>query len=157
MLKFLNKGVSTTLALGIVLVLAIVAGLFAIKQSQNIEEGPSTTVEMTKKENPYIKLTYPKGGERFTVGDTIDITWESSGIDNIDIAYKREGSGAEVNGWIAKDVPASQNSFAWLTTKDIFPGPEYQGALLEILVHESPFPAGTSQPAESSGWFAVNR
>ncbi len=158
MFKLLNRGVSTTLALGIVLILAILAGLFTIKQSQNIEEeGPFTMVEMTENSSPYIKVTSPAGGETFTVGDTVDVSWESSGVDTIDIGYKREGSGAEIDGWIAKDVTASQDSYSWTTTDEIFPGPEYQGATLELLIHESPFPEGTSQSAESSGWFIIKR
>lgn len=42
-----------------------------------------------------ITVTYPNGGESFTTGDNINITWESTNVENVDIQYSTNSG----TGW----------------------------------------------------------
>ncbi|MCB9500256.1 MAG: hypothetical protein H6690_03295, partial [Erysipelotrichaceae bacterium] len=40
---------------------------------------------------PFIKITFPTGGETFTEGETIPITWESENVDSVMITFQYNG------------------------------------------------------------------
>ncbi len=61
---------------------------------------------------PSISLLSPNGGERWDVGSTYDITWNSSGVNEVRIEYSIDGG---IN-WllIPATIPAAGGSFPWL-------------------------------------------
>ena len=56
-----------------------------------------------------LTLTSPNGGEEWTAGTTFDITWTSSGIENVSLLWRKD----DTLRWIAiqSNVPAGQGSF----------------------------------------------
>ena len=58
-----------------------------------------------------LSLTSPAGGEDWEVGSVHNITWTSTGVDNINIQYSTNG-GISWELWIVS-VPASNGSYAW--------------------------------------------
>lgn len=58
---------------------------------------------------PTITLLNPVGGEIFTEGQTIIISWTSTGVNAVDISFS-DGDGG---GTIALNVPANQNFYMW--------------------------------------------
>jgi hypothetical protein len=65
-------------------------------------------VETTKKEEPYIKIISPNGGEEWEEGKTHTIKWESSGVNKINIEY---GDGK--SWYIVRDYPAGSGEYPW--------------------------------------------
>ena len=66
------------------------------------------TENAVEKEKPYIKILSPNGGEQWIVGETYDITWESSGIEEVSI--ETTGTGHHK---ILGIVDADDKKFAW--------------------------------------------
>ena len=59
-----------------------------------------------------ITVTAPNGGERWTLGDTVTITWTASDIGG-DVRILLLGSGGTLIGTIASAVPVTPGSFSW--------------------------------------------
>ncbi|MCH8986977.1 hypothetical protein IIA94_02310 [Patescibacteria group bacterium] len=77
------------------------------------------------------------------VGSTYNITWESTGIDKIDIGYRRDND-AEIMGWIGQDVPALQGRYSWTIPEEVlrsFNGYRDQD-VFRIVIGKSPVPTG---------------
>jgi len=58
-----------------------------------------------------ILVTTPAGGEALSVGQTVDITWSSGGVTDIDIELSRDGG----SSWeaVAAAIPATDGAHAW--------------------------------------------
>ncbi len=68
-----------------------------------------------------LQLTYPNGGECFTPGQTVTITWIGSGYDHVAIGYRKESQGAPLPYALAPADwniahPAFGSSYNWNTT-----------------------------------------
>jgi len=157
MINFFKKGISTPIAIGIILVLAVLVGGFTIWQYSEMNDEIDEEELGSEEIESYLKILSPNRGEELLIGDTVVITWEFSGIDKIDIGYRREGSGAEVNGWIGKNVSTSQDSYSWTITEGVFPGPEYKQGSFEIIIQETPFQFSKSKSDKSDSYFTIVR
>lgn len=93
-----------------------------------------------KLEEPYIKVLSPNGGEEWNIGNTYTIKWNSNGVEKIDIGYKKEGSGVDINGWIGEEVSASLGEYSW-NIPNIF-SPENNKGWFYIIIAEHPYLAG---------------
>jgi hypothetical protein len=62
-----------------------------------------------------LSLTQPNGGEAYTGGDEIEITWQSSGISNLQIEYTLDNG----QNWIELEaaVDASAGNYLWTTSE----------------------------------------
>lgn len=60
---------------------------------------------------PSINLLYPNGGETFRVGNQYDISWNSIGVDNVNIYLELNGGATE--SLIASNVPANLGYYSW--------------------------------------------
>ena len=75
--------------------------------------GGGTSVECSANKtntSSSIKVLSPNGGETFYWGETYNITWESSGIEKVNISLQFEDSGGI---GLALNVPASSGMFSW--------------------------------------------
>jgi hypothetical protein len=61
-----------------------------------------------EKEEPYIKILSPNGGEEWKEGKTYTIKWESSGVNKVNIEY---GDGK--SWYIEQDYPAETGEYSW--------------------------------------------
>ena len=63
-------------------------------------------------DNASIQVTTPNGTENWRVGDTHQITWNSSDVDNVKIEYSIDNG----TSWTAiiNDTPAPSGSYAWM-------------------------------------------
>lgn len=61
---------------------------------------------------PFVRLTYPNGGETFTVGDVINITWESNKMETCTLGWSNAPGSLN---WIdnAPVIPGAQKSYTW--------------------------------------------
>ena len=59
---------------------------------------------------PSVRITYPNGGEIFTVGDVIQINWESNRANRCSLGHS---IGPDTLDWIATDLPGTQKSLTW--------------------------------------------
>jgi hypothetical protein len=67
--------------------------------------------ELTGQTQPTITVTSPNGGETWAQGSTHNITWTSSGVDNVMIELDKNSL---VTGWhLIYSVPASAGSYSW--------------------------------------------
>ncbi len=71
--------------------------------------------------NPSITVTSPNGGETWKVGETHNITWNSTGMTKVAINLK-DYSGANHNYGIASGVTASLGSYSWTVPDNTFVG-----------------------------------
>jgi hypothetical protein len=53
----------------------------------------NSCVSVGEKEESYLHLTSPKGGEKICIGDDFIIQWESKGLETVGISLKKERSG----------------------------------------------------------------
>ena len=101
MLKFLNKGISTPIAIAVILLLAVSVGGFTLWQDSETKKEPVKQLEeeITKTEKavfseeniekegtskeykPYIEVLSPNGGEKWVEGERYIITWEQRGLE----------------------------------------------------------------------------
>lgn len=65
---------------------------------------------------PMITVTSPNGGETFTEGDTVEITWISANVTTIAIEV---ATGGKPLGILTEGVPASDGSFTWVIPDDL--------------------------------------
>lgn len=72
---------------------------------------------------PYIKVISPNGGERWEIGKTYDIKWQSSGLETIEINLYNSSSGTAYG--IADDIQASLGSYSWIISNNIPKGSNY--------------------------------
>lgn len=61
-------------------------------------------------EPAFLRITYPNGGEAFTVGDPVQIRWESSKMDRCQLVQSERGGGFE----IASSVDTAARSYEWV-------------------------------------------
>jgi cysteine-rich repeat protein len=87
---------------------------------------------------PFIKVTSPNGGEQWLPGSTHQITWNSSGVDRVNIyLYKNYGGFPQymtlltVNGNTSVPAPASSGSFSWTIPAGITLGNDYKIGVLD--------------------------
>jgi len=78
-------------------------------------------------DDPLITLTSPKGGETFSVGSSMTITWNQTNVDTVWIGYKSCPSCLD---WIVAnhkvDLSATTGSYTWTIPSHITPGNNYQ-------------------------------
>ncbi len=75
--------------------------------------GTTTVFPVCESVLPYIKVTYPEGDEYFVSGTSIDITWDSRGVNEVSILlYGEDGNLVRP---IAIHIPASNHSYKWTT------------------------------------------
>lgn len=125
--KFLNKGISTPIAIGIILVLAVLVGGFILWQRPDIEDESFTEQELETVEEvePYIEVLSPNGGEEWLVGNDYTIKWQSGGIEKVSIWFYMPTP--PPGGWppgasklIAKDYSADREEYVFNFTKDYY-------------------------------------
>lgn len=92
----------------------------------------------------YVVVTAPNGGELFGVGDNTNITWQSSGIANVDIDFSTNNG----QSWssVATNVSASSGSYSWTV-------PSAASANCKIKVSS---PSKSFLEDESNGVFTIN-
>jgi len=76
-----------------------------------------------EKEIPFVTITSPNGGEKWIIGNTYNITWNSAGVENVNIEIERGKT--EENPLYKKVVsffPASGGKYSWTIPTDINPG-----------------------------------
>ena len=78
----------------------------------NFVIGQNSLKEIKPKTSKYLKLLYPIGTESFEKGETINIEWESKGVQSIKIDYLQDDK------WISiiDDYPASLKNYKWTGT-----------------------------------------
>lgn len=59
---------------------------------------------------PTVRITYPNGGETFTVDDVVQIEWDSNRVDRCSVGHSIS---PDTLDWIATDLPGSQKSYTW--------------------------------------------
>ena len=119
-------------------------GFFARQYLSEQKEEVKITEQGTEDEvaqTPYIKLILPNGGEQLVVGNAYNITWDSSGIDKVDIGYRRDND-AEIMGWIGQQISASEGSYNWTVTEEVFWGDTVQQDSFQIVIGKSSFGPG---------------
>jgi len=106
----------TTLLVGIIIIVVAVIAVGGVLAYQYFSTKTQPVVQTQQNQNknnqtaqPSINVTSPKGGETWKIGETYNITWNSSGLNNINIGTSAGGS----NLVIASGVVASQGSYAW--------------------------------------------
>lgn len=62
---------------------------------------------------PTIHVTAPNGGEHFTAGDSIDITWSATDADKVRIDYRSTKATLGLWTMIATNIPASAGTYRW--------------------------------------------
>ncbi len=60
-----------------------------------------------------VTITSPNGGESYTVGDPVDITWSTSSTANCSIYYQTEESGPFTSYYVGNVSNASVESYSW--------------------------------------------
>ena len=99
---------------------------------------------------PFVRLTYPNGGETFTAGDIIQITWESNRANRCSLGHSL---GEGTLDWIATDLPGTQKSFAW-TVKSW--GSTFQSQQQKIYILCNSIVPTTQLSDYSDAFFTVN-
>ena len=103
------------------------------------------TEKEIKKEEPYIKLLFPKGEEVLETDKSYEIKWDSRGLEKIDIGIV----GGQIVGpywtgsYIIRDIDASLGKYYWTIPSDS----SYVGNYWRVFVGELPL--------EKSGYFKV--
>ena len=72
----------------------------------------NVTVTVLAATQPSITVTSPNGGETFVVGQTININWTSSGVNNVNVYLVAEG-GSDVAASVAQNISASLGTYSW--------------------------------------------
>ena len=100
---------------GVVTLYATGAGSSATKPAWNF--APDFSVNVSGDATPTIALTYPKGGESWTIGTIQNILWSSANISNVGIDFSSD-NGTSWNSIIAS-TPATISSYAWTVPNSI--------------------------------------
>jgi len=156
----LNKGISTPIAIGIVLILVVLVGGFTWLQYGEIwrEVSELPEVELPEKElytgKPYIKVISPSGGENWIIGNTYDIIWESKGYHGMVyitlINEERDWACRLTSGYISVE----EGKYSWEVDANIC-STLYPGDKFKIKVNEE---EGMSIPRldnESDDYFSI--
>lgn len=133
------------------IVLAVFTGGFLLLRSVGKETEPTDDSNIKKEGRRYLKVVSPDGGEKFTIGDRIQIDWESKGVNNINIGWVEN----ETNRWIAKDIPTSQGSYTWTASEGVLSDTWDQRVVLKIIIQEAPFESGVSLFDRSDGLITI--
>ncbi|MHB9030352.1 MAG: GPI anchored serine-threonine rich family protein, partial [Candidatus Latescibacterota bacterium] len=109
----------------------------------------STGLTVSPSPSPSLALTAPLGGDRWAVGSTHAITWNSTGVDKVDLYYEfYSGAGATLTRF-ATDVDARSGSYAWTV-------PNIVGGSARIKIMSSRLVSGVSGVAANfSNYFSV--
>jgi hypothetical protein len=70
---------------------------------------------------PALTLTSPNGGEKWEIGKTYNITWESAGINKIDKIYYWSASGdiTSIEGMITQNISANLGKYLWTIPSNV--------------------------------------
>lgn len=154
----LKRGVSTLIAMTIIIVLAVllVGGVLGYQYYWLPKEEAKTPKNETAE--PYIKVHSPNGGEKWEIGKTYEIKWESSGLNSsklfkIDLERKLPDDNQYWNiGTIASKLSQS-GSYQWRIETDFV---KYvDGAPYKLLVGEMG-ESGLEQVVESNSFYIVS-
>jgi len=74
---------------------------------------------------PSITVISPNGGERWEIGKTYEIRWESQGVDTVDIRAVTVST-SPYGILIATGVPATQKAYSWTISSDFSPRDDYK-------------------------------
>jgi len=141
-----NKDILIPVLVGFLL-LVLTGGFFLWQSLDNSETG--LPEDSTGRENRKdLKIVSPNGGEEFAVGDIVQITWESEGVDNVDIGWTE----SEINRWILEDIPASRGNYDWA-----IPDLGQERVVLKIIIQESSPESGGKLYDRSDGLITVVR
>lgn len=120
----LNKGISTTVGILIVVSVAIVAGGIITWQMWPEQEAPSPSP------TPYINIISPNGGEAWEVGETHQIKWESEGVENIIIwLYQEGGDSYQLNSQL---LSASEEKYSWIIPESYSSDDNYKIQIVDL-------------------------
>lgn len=61
--------------------------------------------------SPYVKIKYPNGGEVFTFGDTVKVSWEKNQINNCWLGFS---FGPGSLDWINTEITGDMSSYDWV-------------------------------------------
>lgn len=78
----------------------------------------------TKKEEPYIKVISPNGGEKWIIEDTYEIKWNSSGIEKVNIVlenWETPEAGWPTSGGMAENIPANLGKYSFSMSLESLP------------------------------------
>jgi len=95
-----------------------------IDKNEIVEEIPTTTTTTTTDEIPVIGITFPQGGEIFSIGDTVTIQWTSdkSVNDIVSVVLYKDGNEVyTINGGTSND-----GNYDWLIPNAFLDSPNYR-------------------------------
>jgi hypothetical protein len=108
-----------------------------------------------------ITITSPNGGEKWTRGNTYDITWESSGINKVNIYLKDDSIGVPCTlcvenvycppcgaTKIASNISAAQGKYSWT-----IPSTQSIGSKYKILIWDAAYPVAARD--QSDNYFSI--
>mgnify|MGYP000474715883 CR=1 FL=1 len=87
---------------------------------QVIDKVPSN--QRLKISEPILGITFPKGGEFFTKGETVDLTWKSVSDESVDVILQKQNSDEVI---IANGI-ANKGSFNWQINESIPESQDYR-------------------------------
>ena len=82
----------------------------------------------TSCEPPFVRITYPNGGETFTEGDQVEIRWEASRMSSCELVQSPGGGGIDIAG-----VDSAAGSYNW-TARSMGDGNSDPGQKQKILL-----------------------
>lgn len=90
-----------------------------IEGTRNIQIQNSDGMVLTEREvtqnSPTVEVTYPNGGEKFKVGDIINIEWVGNDQDQDSLRYTLAFSNDSGENWIPMAFDIKETSFEWNT------------------------------------------
>ena len=111
--------------------------------------------EFWQPEQPFIKIISPLGGEEWISGDTYQITWDSSGVEKVDISLcglVPRCPCCNCSPGIVKGISASAGKYSWTIPSGTSFGENYR-----VRIKDSQGEGFTNCPMdESSGYFSIN-
>ena len=108
-------------------------------------------------EEPSITVLSPNRGEKWVVGNTYDITWESTGVDKIKIWIIDYGSsfGGPASGLIAENIDASLGKYKWTIGYKTAARDKYKIWIEDVEGSDFTPQQGTGVSDESDNYFSI--
>lgn len=96
-------------------------GKIRVQDAASSSYGESGIFSIVDQVQLAVHVTAPDGGEKYTQGDMVNITWSSTGLDKVNIYYVKGTGGLQP---IASAVPAVPGTYKWMV--NIPPGTDYK-------------------------------
>lgn len=85
-----------------------------------------TEEELEVLEEPYIKVIFPNGGEKWRIGETYEIKWEFGGLEKVDIyLYGSIPGQRPFSKKLATGISATLDEYSWTISEDIPSGDSF--------------------------------